>query len=195
MRDSQQDGLDSEIIKNILISEEDSRIARRISECQLGNKSHIEVDLEERKILSSRMNLSDGQQCTRDFFICLQMNADAWPEVYSLLEFKLEHSTVCINCNLRISSESVQTFIPVTVPENDSKLNEYLEEVFNQSDLVTKRCEDGCNRIVQARKQSQLICGKETNFITVILSRWIETDEGFDVNRSRITSTDEVFIR
>ena len=85
--------------------------------------------------------------------------------------------------------------MPITVPADNSNLNEYLEEVFNQSDLVTKKCEDGCNKIVQAQKRSQLVCGKETPFITVILSRWIETEEGFDVNRHRISSIDEVFIR
>ena len=153
------------------------------------------VKSEEQKILSSRMNLSEGEQCARDFFVCLQMNADAWPEVYSLLEFRLEHSTVCLSCDHRTSSETFQTFIEVTVPANNSNLNEYLEEVFNQSELVTKRCEDGCQKIVQAQKQSQLVCGESTDFLTIVLSRSVATDEGFDINCNRIVSTNEVFIR
>ena len=192
MRDCSIDGLDSMLIKDILTSEEDSRIAKRISECHQGNKSHIEVTLEERKILSSRLDLSDGDQCARDFFVCLQMNADAWPEVYSLFEFRLEHSTVCLSCSHRTSSESFQTFMEVTVPANNSNLNNYLEEVFNQSDLVTKRCEDGCKKVVQAQKQSQLVCGKDTEFLTIVLSRSTATN---NINFNKIVSTNEVFIR
>ena len=163
-------------------------------ECHQGNKSYNEVKIEERNILSIRLDLSEGDQCARDFFVCLQMNSDAWPEVYSLSEFRLEHSTVCLGCSHRTSSVSFQTFIEVAVPANNSNLNDYLEEVFNQSDLVTKRCEDGCNKIVQAQKQSQLVCGKDTDFITIVLSRSISTNEGFEVNFNRIVATNEVFI-
>ena len=101
---------------------------------------------------------------------------------------------MCLGCSHRTSSVSFQTFIEVAVPANNSNLNDYLEEVFNQSDLVTKRCEDGCNKIVQAQKQSQLVCGKDTDFITIVLSRSISTNEGFEVNFNRIVATNEVFI-
>ena len=145
--------------------------------------------------MASRFDLLEGQQCARDFFLCLQKNVDSWPEVVSMLEFKMIHSTTCDTCNRKNLSETSQMYFEIEVPQNTTKLNEYLEDIFNQGDLVTMKCEENCKKDVQAQKKSQIKCGLETKFITVVLKRAIATDEGYEYNNEKIDPVGELYIR
>lgn len=110
---------------------------------------------DEEKILQQRFDLSEGQQCVRDFYLCLEVNLEDWPEVCGILRFGLLHSTTCIACNHRNTTETFQMYEEIPVPPDGTHLNNYVEEYLNQSELVTMTCQDGCSKVVQAEKRSQ----------------------------------------
>ena len=58
---------------------------------------------------SQFLNLADGQQCTRDFFIALTESIHAWHDVFSMFAFQLVEQTQCGNpeCNHINISEQV----------------------------------------------------------------------------------------
>ena len=80
-------------------------------------------------------------------------------------------------------------FIEIPVPGSGTNLNTAIEEFLNQSELVEKKCEDGCRMDVLAEKRSQLVCGLSTQFLIVVLTRAVTTLD------NKIKATDEVFIR
>ena len=164
LRNSEADSLNPQIFKDILVTTEDTRIAKRLSDVTGSFNDEVEARNEERIILRERHNLKEGYQCVRDLFLCLQANNDSWPEVCSILEFKVSQSTTCIACGHQNSLEVAQMYLELQVPEENSSLNIRVEEFFNQSELVTMKCEDGCQKIVQAEKRARLVCGLETKF-------------------------------
>ena len=146
--------------------------------------------------MSRRFDLSDGQQCARDLFMCLKVNEASWPEVCSLLAFKLKHSSFCDSCGYSVIRETSQTYLEIPVPPNDSNLNDYLEDIFNQSELVSVKCEEGCNKVVQKQRRSQLVHDEDTKFLTFVLTRAVGThDDGYLLNQNEVNSTKELFIR
>ena len=141
-----------------------------------------------------RLDLLSGQQCVKDFFICLQENTLSWPDVSSILNFNVTESTECCACNSFTSSETTQLYVEIEVPPDNSHLNNSVEEIFNISELFAMNCEN-CKKLVQKEKRLQLTTASESEFITVILRRTVETLDGYELNKHRIISTDDVFIR
>ena len=195
LRDNNINSLNPNKAKAIITKAEDIRVATRLSEIASTVMFQSLKDKQSRLALKQRFNFSDGQQCARDLFLCLQENGESWPEVCSMFQFDLSHSTLCVSCNHMHSLESSQMFIEIPVLEIDTNLNTAVEEFFNQSDLVEKKCEDGCKRNVLAEKRSQLVCGLSTKFLIVVLGRAIATLEENELVNHEITSTKEVFIR
>ena len=171
--------LDPTTIKHIIVTSEDTRIATRLSEITSEIDDQIELENRTRAIESLRLNLISGQQCVRDFFLCLQENILSWPDVFLTFSFKITHSTTCCGCNQIHQSETTQMYVELPVPPDNSSLNDYVEEHLNTSTLVGKFCEDGCQKFVQAEKRSRLTLASETEFLIVILTRAIETLDGF----------------
>jgi len=191
MKDSNSDSLDPMLFKDILTTTEDLRIATQLSD--LASKtSDDSIHQEERKILNRRFELAEGQQCCRDFFLCLEANLVNWPDICSNLQFGLFHSTVCLSCNHSNSSETVQMFLELQIPQDCCKLNDLVEENLNQSELVAMECEENCRKTVQKEKRVQLRCGLEAKFFIVVLSRGVH---GNVINTKKIVATEEVFVR
>ena len=86
-------------------------------------------------------------------------------------------------------------FIELQVPPDSSNLNDYIEDYFNTSSMVGAFCENVCQQLVPSEKRSMMTLAAETDFITVVLTRAIETLDGFQLNRNRIRATNDVFIR
>jgi hypothetical protein len=187
--------LDSTGIKHILVTTEDTRIATRISELDLEIDDPHELDQRTQIIHNLRLNLLNGQQCVRDFFLCLNENFLSWPDVFLGFGFKITHSTKCCSCNQVNQSETTQMFIEFQVPPDGSNLNDYIEDYFNTSSRVGRFCENGCQEFSPSEKRSTISLAAETNFIIVVLTRAIETLDGFQLNRDRVTATNDVFIR
>ena len=191
MRDNCSDSIDPRPFKSIFTSTEDLRISKQLSEVTSSERNQATEDAE-RMILSRRVNLGAGEQCVRDFFLCLETNIESWPEICSILHYRLLHSTKCVGCECSFSSETLQMYLDVPVPPDGSRLNDYLEEYFNQSELVAMKCEDECKKTVQKEKRVQLLCGLEAKFLMVVLSRGTD---GNRINKNEILDTEEVFVR
>ena len=118
-----------------------------------------------------------------------------WPDVYSKFSFEITHSTRCESCNHINQSETLQTYVELQVPPDGSTLKDYVEDHFNSSTMVGVFCEDGCKKFVQAAKSSRIKDTSDAEFIPVILTRAVETLDGYKLNRNKIISSNDIFIR
>ena len=191
----QNKSLDPTTVKNIVVTAEDTRIATRISELEAEVTDQIQLENQITSVQNLRLNLLSGQQCVRDFFLCLNENVESWPDVYSHFGFKITHSTTCCACNHINQSDTLQMYAEIPVPPDGSNLNDYVEEFFNTSTLVGRSCEDGCQGFEQSEIRSKLTLAAETEFFIVILTRAVQTIDGFKFDKSRISATTDVFIR
>ena len=193
LKDSNSSSLNPKSIIDIIMEIEDLRIAKRLSEITECQYEQSQIDQMTRNII--RYDLSEGQQCVRDLLLCLQANSESWPDICSLFEFKLKHSTICLNCSYSHVTQTSEMYLELQVSSGMSNLNELVEEYLNQSELVTLKCEDGCGKVVQKEKRTQLSSCIASKYIIVVLQRGIQTPHGFRVVRNRLTSTGELFIR
>ena len=104
------------------------------------------------------------------------------------------NSVECCACNNLTIYETTELYLEIEVPPDNSKLNEYVEEVFNIGELEGIYCE-ACHSFAQKEKRSKLAMGSESEFIIVILRRGIETLDGFELIKHSSSPTDNVFIR
>ena len=193
LKDCDSSSLNPRSIIDTIMEVEDIRIAKRISEITECQFDQSQIDRLTQNII--RYDLSEGQQCIRDLLLCLQVNAESWPEVCSLFEFKLNHSTICLNCSYTHVTQTTEMYLELQVSNRMSNLNELIEEYLNQSELVTLKCEDGCGKVVQKEKRTQLSSCIASKYIIVVLQRGIQTPHGFRVVKNRLTATGELFIR
>ena len=107
----------------------------------------------------------------------------------------MTHATKCCFCNHVNQSETTQMYIELQVPPDDTNLNDSVEDFLNSSSLVGLRCEEGCHQFVQSEKTSKLTQASETEFFIVILTRGMQTVEGFKLIKNRVTATNDAFIR
>ena len=182
-------------MKLILVAAEDVRIATRISEVAAEENDPAELERRRKRILNVRLDLIQGQQCVRDFFLCLQENYTNWPDVFSCFGFRITHTTTCCACNNTNSYETTQMYIELDVPPDSCELSRSIDEYLNTSSLVTLRCESICQRNVQKEKTSILTRTNETQFVLVILSRAVATVDGYQFNSNRTISANDVYIR
>ena len=179
---------------NIVVSSEDTRIAARLSE--LEREIFDPVDLEHRisAVHNLRLNLLTGQQCVRDFFLCIHENFQSWPDVWSIFNFEITHSTKCCSCKRLNTSETNQIYVEIPVPPENSNLSDYVEEFFNMSELVGLHC-DACKNFGQAEKRSELTRANEAEFLIIILARAVTTLDGYKLVEHKILATDDLLIR
>ena len=182
-------------VKNIIVTAEDTRIATRLSEITSEIDDQIELENQAMAVENMRLNLLSGQQCVRDFFLCLHENILSWPDVFLPFSFQITHSTVCCSCNQVHQSETRQVYIEMPVPPANSRLNDYIEEYLNTCSLVGKFCADGCQNLVQAEKRSRLTLASEAEFFIIILTRAMETLDGYKLVENKTNATNDVFIR
>ena len=188
------DCLDPTLVKQILTTAEDIRIATRMSE--------LTRDIEDSNVLTKRLqniedlrlNLASGQQCVRDFLLCISENSESWPDIHSLFSFNIFHSSTCMICKEKVVSQTNQMYVELDVPANDSSLDIYVEDFFNRTIQIEKFCEN-CKQIVFAEKQTQLSSVEETKVFIILMRRAIDTPNGYAMNENRIISTNDIVIR
>ena len=115
-----------------------------------------------------RLNLESGEQCVRDFFVCIKENANCWPEVFELFSIPIAHSSICLSCNGVNESEIKYSYVDLDVPDEDSFLKASVENFFNTPNIVNSNCEL-CKSYVQVEVKDQLVSINETQFIIIIL--------------------------
>ena len=187
--------LDPVTVKNIIVAAEDTRVASRLSILTQEIKDPVELNKQKRAVESLRLNLLHGQQCVRDFFVCLQENVISWPDVCTPFTFSLTHSTQCCSCQYIHTIQSTESYLDIDVPANNSCLSTYVSEYLNTSELVAKNCEDGCKKFVQAEKRSKITHISQTEFITVILRRGVEIVGGYRMIDNEVSPTENLYIR
>ena len=149
--------LDSTNAKYILVTTEDMRIATRLSELEDEIDNPVQLQHRIQNIQDLRLDFLSGQQCVRDFFICLKENVLNWPDVFSWFGFNITHSTECIGCNSIHRFETIQTYIELEVPPNGQSLHHSIEEYFNTSELRGSFCEADCQKFTEVEKRSTLL--------------------------------------
>ena len=181
-------------MKQIIEAAEDTRISMRISELESNIYDEIELEQQTKNVKALRFNLHGGQQCVRDFFICLHENVLSWPDVCSIFNFKITHSTRCLSCDHLYTHETELTYLEISVPPDNSDLNDSVEEFFNIAELVGKKCES-CKKFVEAEKRNKLTQGSASEFILVILTRGSGSPENYHFVDNRTRPLNNVFIR
>ena len=137
------------------------------------------------------LNLRMGQQCVRDFFICLNENAACWIDLHDFLSFDVVDSTICNQCHRENKSEHRQTYFEMEVPPDGSCLGTHVEEHFNDSLFVDYFC-DGCDAQSVAEKRMFLKTSVETNFLVVLLRRSVLGNDGNVIVTNRIKAVDDI---
>ena len=98
---------------------------------------------------------------------------------------QMTHSTTCCSCNNVNQSESKQIYINMLFPADDSSLNDYVEVYFNIRSLEGLKWTDVCQKPVQLEKRSQMTNSDETDFSIIILTRAVQTPNGFKLIKNK----------
>ena len=129
------------------------------------------------------------------FFLCLNENLLCWPDVFSTFSFSITNSSECCSCKQRNESETTQLYVEMEVPSNYTDLSTHVEAYFNERSTFGVYCEDGCKAFSRKTKWISLTNSDEIKFLIVILTRGIETLDGYQLVKSKIKSTKDVNIR
>ena len=116
------------------------------------------------------------------------------PDVFTHFAFNTTHSTTCCKCDSRFSTEATQLYLELQVPDEGSDLNSFIEEEYMCS-LITKKCDEVCKSTVQAEKSTKLTSGKDTEFLTILLSRATGNPDDYRINTNKIKAFNDVWIR
>ena len=187
--------LSSTGIKHILVDAEDTRIATCISEIEMEGHDPIQLEARTLNVENLRLNLISGQQCVRDFFVCLEQNVLNWPDVYSSFVFKLTHSSECLACHHIHNFETDQLYIELDVPQDGSSLDSCIEDYLCTSTLRGYKCEDGCQKFNQFERRTTVTNIEESEFIIILLARGVENLDGYHFNTNKTVATNDIFIR
>ena len=178
--------LDPTNVKNILVTTEDTRIALRLSE--------LSDDDDQEPILKSRLNLLRGQQCARDFFVCLKQNEENWSDVCSLLNFELTSSTTCGYCKNISQSSDDFLFQEVPAPLDGSDLVLLLRNVFCDGTQVEYHCAQ-CHQHSMSINRVNITDMSQTQFITLLVKRVFEEDNSYEFIHDKFNAQGIVVLR
>ena len=187
--------LDPSNVKDIIASTEDTRVASRLSRLLATNDDEDVITTQSRIIEESRFNLRSGQQCVRDFFICLSENILDWPDVYSIFSFKTTHSSKCLTCGHENSLETTQSYIEMHVPANDTDMKTHVEDYLNEGSTRLYNCEEGCKKMTEKMIKLNITNTAESQFITVVLNRGIHTLDGYKFLNNRVDASKDIYLR
>ena len=173
--------LDPTPIKDIIMKEEETRKDRN-------PKAHF-------------LDLANGQQCVRDFFVALTENQQAWPDVFDIFKFQLSEETVCGNRRCRKESSSThkpQIYLELDMPPKGSDLSKFVEEHLNSCFSVEDyHCEaeyGGCGARMIAQHSNIIHSTTDKHFLIVVLRRVVDEYYGIAINNDEIRATGDIKI-
>ena len=188
---NEQTLIDPTYIKEIMVFAEDTRISIRKSEVIAEIPDPDEQKRQLRNIDEIHLNLGYGQQCVRDFFLCLSENVQNWIDLYEFISFHTVDSTMCLKCKHTNQIDQRNIYVEMEVPPEGSSLSKSVEELFNESYLVEYFCE-ACKEQFQAEKRLILNCVQNTQFIILLLRRAVQGDVGNIIVGNLISATDDI---
>jgi hypothetical protein len=164
--------LDPSHIKKMLVDADDSRIELQKHYYRQSVEDPCELRRRLRNVEELRLNLGNGQQCVRDFLVCLTENKESWLDVYTFLNYNVQDTRRCKTCgNVSVNEVREEIYTEISCPADGSELSEAVEEFFNNGEIVEYHCEQGCGSRGTAEKRSSLQNVKNTKFIIIILRR------------------------
>ena len=95
---------------------EDTRIALRKSQIMSQIQDRAEPTRQMNQVGQVHLNLRTGQQCVRDFFLCLNENAANWIDLHDFLSFDVVDSTTCNHCHKENKADHRQTYLEMVGP-------------------------------------------------------------------------------
>ena len=118
-----------------------------------------------------------GQQDCRDFFLCLQANKGAWPDVFNLFKFSMEESMVCSSCGSTSKGRTIEDVLSMDLgyPKRAMPLKDMIVAGEERGNW---RCEDGCNQVTVGKHFTKVKNVSETLFLTIIVPRLKQREDG-----------------
>ena len=187
--------IDPTVVKDIIVTAENTRIAQRLSEVGLAVINERQKEKEMEQVRQTYLNLESGYQCVRDFFICLHENLINWPDVYSNFSFTLRHHTICSTCKHEFETETNQLYLEMKIPPDNTTLKSIVEDTLNEDEIVEVYCHDNCKRNVHKMKKTEIVNCGDVKFFIIILSRGRETQDGYEYSNNRVSIFDEINLR
>ena len=194
MQNANSHNIDPFAVKELLVDAEDTRIATKLSEMSCRVIDEKVRSHRENQIRGVHLNLRTGQQCVRDFFLCLNENMLEWPDVYSKFSFDLVHSTICSSCEEENSYETNQMYVELPVPPDNTILKDHVEKYLNEATIIKVSC-DGCKRESEKKQKVEIDDCDEVQFLIIILSRGRTTLTGYEFSSNRVNVTEDILIR
>ena len=96
---------------------------------------------------------------------------------------------------MSVQFDTEQMYIELDVPEDGSSLNNHVEDYLCTSSLMGFNCENGCKKFNQFERRSTVTKIEQTEFIIILLSRAVETLDGYQINTNKVIATNDIFIR
>ena len=187
--------IDPSNVKAILAFAEDSRIAARKSEIMNEIFEQNELQRQLNLIDAVHLKLGTGQQCVRDFFLCLSENLETWIDVYQLFCVNFVFTTTCLSCGKVSCSEQNQLYLELDVPPNGSNLNEFVEVALNEPYKVEYNCQEGCKVKSEAENRTMIKSCMNVEYFIVILRRHVHCETGTMILENNVNSTLNIRIR
>ena len=126
-------------------------------------------------------------QCARDTFIILDENQESWPDLHKIFFHASTQTITCTECGMKSVQEqdTLQMFIDISCPENNTSLKSHLEKVVNTGTDIEYHCQN-CSTESKATLQHQINTEASSKFYIISINR---TEVNYE-NKSR--ATDEV---
>ena len=180
--------LDPSLTRIILADADESRIESRKQFYQQSIQDPRELRRRLRNVEDLRLNLGSGQQCVRDFFVCLTENRETWIDLYTFLNYNVQDRSICKTCGkLSMNEVREEIYTEINCPSDGADLSASVENYFNKGELVNYWCKQGCGSRTSAERRSALQDVKSTRFIIIILRR-----TGEDFRRRATVNTNNV---
>ena len=186
--------LDPEIIRKLLTEADKSRIDSEIAEyTQEYENDPRELRRRIRHVNDLRLNLGTGQQCVRDFFLCLRENRLNWLDLYTFLNHNVVDVVKCSHCNRNsVGVTREQLYTEIDCPPDGTDLKTNVENNFHVGEEIEYRCEHGCKTQSLSMKRTALQDARNTNFLIIILRRATHDQGRQVIVTNNVQATDNV---
>ena len=102
---------------------------------------------------------------------------------------------ICTYCNSTSEYETNEVFLEITLPPYNSSMKEIIENELNNTSFVEASCTESCKRMVRKTKRLEITNCEDVKFLIVILSRGVQTNEGYRFLKQKVDVLEDVFIR
>ena len=186
--------LDPAVIRQLLSEADESRIESEVAE-YTQEYAHDPRELRRRlrDLNALRLNLGVGQQCVRDFFLCMRENRLNWLDVYTFLNHNVVDSVLCTHCRRQsVGVTREQLYTEIDCPTDGSSLSTTVQQNFHTGEQIEYNCQEGCRTQSLSMKRTALQDVRNTNFLIIILRRTLSDQGRPIIVTNDVRSTDNV---